>query len=101
MKGGGWMGHTSTGVYVMGEESVERPASEAEIGQMREIVRRGIRAGAVGFATSKSPTHVGYSGKPVPSRKAEMSEITALASVLAEEKSGAIQATLGRELFLK
>ena len=67
---------------------------------MREIVREAMRAGAVGFATSKSPTHVGYSGKPVPSRKAEMSEITALASVLAEEKSGVIQATVGRELFL-
>ena len=51
---------------------MERPASEGEIAQMREIVRRGIRAGAVGFATSKSPTHVGYSGKPVPSRKAEI-----------------------------
>ena len=80
---GALIGHTPTRLYVMGEESVERPASEAEIAQMREIVRRGIRAGAVGFATSKSPTHVGYSGKPVPSRKAEMSEITALASVLA------------------
>jgi len=98
---GALIGHTPTRLYVMGEEAVERPASEGEIAQMREIVRRAIRAGAVGFATSKSPTHVGYSGKPVPSRKAEMSEITALASVLAEEKSGVIQATAGRELFLK
>ena len=98
---GALVGHTPTRLYVMGEESVERPASEAEIAQMREIVRRAIRAGAVGFATSKSPTHVGYSGKPVPSRKAEMNEITALASVLAEEQSGVIQATVGRELFLK
>src|ERR1700758_1881681 len=98
---GALIGHPPTRLYVMGEESVERPAGEAEIGRMREIVRRGIRAGAVGFATSKSPTHVGYSGKPVPSRKAEMGEITALAGVLAEEKSGVIQATVGRELFLK
>jgi N-acyl-D-amino-acid deacylase len=98
---GALIGHTPTRLYVMGEESVERPANEAEIAEMREIVRRGIRAGAVGFATSKSPTHVGYSGKPVPSRKAEMNEITALASVLAEENSGVIQATVGRELFLK
>jgi N-acyl-D-aspartate/D-glutamate deacylase len=98
---GALIGHTPTRLYVMGEESMERPANEAEIAEMREIVRRGIRAGAVGFATSKSPTHVGYSGKPVPSRKAEMNEITALASVLAEEGSGVIQATVGRELFLK
>jgi N-acyl-D-aspartate/D-glutamate deacylase len=98
---GALVGHTPTRLYVMGEESVERTASEAEIAQMREIVRRAIRAGAVGFATSKSPTHVGYSGKPVPSRKAEMAEITALASVLGEEGRGVIQATVGRELFLK
>ena len=97
---GALVGHTPTRLYVMGEEAVERPASEGEVAQMREIVRRAIRAGAVGFATSKSPTHVGYSGKPVPSRKAELNEIAALASVLAEEKSGVIQATAGRELFL-
>jgi len=98
---GALIGHTPTRLYVMGEEAVERPANEGEIAAMREIVRRAIRAGAVGFATSKSPTHVGYSGKPVPSRKAELNEISALASVLSEEQSGVIQATAGRELFLK
>ncbi len=98
---GALIGHTPTRLYVMGEEAVERPANEGEIAAMREIVRRAIRAGAVGFATSKSPTHVGYGGKPVPSRKAELNEITALASVLREEQAGVIQATAGRELFLK
>ncbi len=95
------IGHTPTRLFVMGEESVERAATEAEIGKMREIVRGAIRAGAVGFATSKSPTHVGYGGKPVPSRKAELAEITALGCVLGEEGQGVIQATVGRELFLK
>src|SRR5581483_7226390 len=98
---GALIGHTPMRLYVMGEEAVERPANEGEIAAMREIVRRAIRAGAVGFATSKSPTHVGYGGKPVPSRKAELNEITALASVLREEQAGVIQATAGRELFLK
>lgn len=95
------IGHTPTRLFVMGEESVERAATEVEIGKMREIVRGAIRAGAVGFATSKSPTHVGYGGKPVPSRKAELAEITALGCVLGEEGQGVIQATVGRELFLK
>ncbi|HZO80203.1 MAG TPA: amidohydrolase family protein [Candidatus Binataceae bacterium] len=98
---GALIGHTPTRLYVMGEESVERSASEEEIARMREIVRGALRAGALGFATSKSATHVGYSGKPVPSRRAEMAEITALANVLGEEGRGVIQATVGRELFLK
>jgi len=47
------LGHTPLRTYVMGEEAVERPATEAEIDEMREILRQGLRAGAIGFATSK------------------------------------------------
>jgi hypothetical protein len=35
---------------------------------MRALVAEGMAAGALGFATSKSPTHVGYGARPVPSR---------------------------------
>ncbi|MDO8431160.1 MAG: amidohydrolase family protein [Candidatus Binatus sp.] len=98
---GALVGHTPIRMYVMGEESTERPAAEAEIAQMREIVRSAMKAGALGFATSKSQTHVGYSGKPVPSRAADVAEIKALAAVLGEMGEGIIQATVGRELFLK
>jgi len=95
------VGHTPVRLYVMGEESTERPATEAEIGQMREIVRGAIKAGALGFATSKAQTHVGYGGKPVPSRAAELGEIKALAAVLGELGEGIVQATVGRDLFLR
>ncbi len=98
---GALVGHTPVRLYVMGEESTERPATEAEIGQMREIVRGAIKAGALGFATSKAQTHVGYGGKPVPSRAAELGEIKALAAVLGELGEGIVQATVGRDLFLR
>jgi N-acyl-D-amino-acid deacylase len=98
---GALVGHTPVRLYVMGEEATERAATEAEIASMRRIVRGAIDAGAVGFATSKSPTHVGYSGKPVPSRAADIEEIKALASVLGEAGEGVMQATIGRELFIR
>jgi N-acyl-D-amino-acid deacylase len=98
---GALIGHTPVRLYVMGEEATERPATEAEVAEMRRIVRGAIQAGAVGFATSKSPTHVGYSGKPVPSRASELEEIKSLVSVLGEMGQGVMQVTIGREMFLR
>jgi N-acyl-D-amino-acid deacylase len=94
-----FIGHTPVRLYVMGEEATERAATDAELTQMRGIVRAAIDAGAVGFSTSKAPTHVGYAGKPVPSRVAEWAEIQGLADVLAETGRGVVQATVGPGLF--
>jgi len=94
-----FVGHTPVRLYVMGEEASEREASGDEIAQMKAIVREALDAGAVGFATSKAPTHVGYAGKPVPSRAAELAEIRALASTLGESGRGLMQATVGPGLF--
>ncbi len=66
---------------------------------MRAIVREALDAGAVGFATSKSPTHVGYGGRPVPSRAAAFAEIRALAGALGEAGRGVLQATTGQGLL--
>ena len=95
------VGHTPVRMYVMGEESTEREATPDEIAQMKAIVTEAIEAGALGFATSKSQTHVGYAGRPVPSRMASLDEITALADCLGEAGRGLMQATVGRGLFMK
>jgi N-acyl-D-aspartate/D-glutamate deacylase len=97
---GALIGHTAVRLYVMGEESTEREATAEEIAQMRSIVAEGLRAGALGFATSKSPTHVGYAGRPVPSRAATLTEIEALADCLADSPHGVMQATIGSGFFL-
>jgi len=73
------LGHTPLRLYVMGEEATERAATGDEIARMRALVREAIDAGAIGFATSKASTHIGYAGKPVPSRAAQFAEIEALA----------------------
>jgi len=96
-----FIGHTPVRLYVMGEEATERPATDTELAQMRAIVRAAIDAGAVGFATSKAPTHVGYAGKPVPSRVAEWTEIQGLADVLGETGRGVVQATVGPGMFFE
>ena len=67
---------------------------------MEQLVAEALAAGAVGFATSKSPTHVGYAGRPVPSRAASVEEITTLARALGRAGHGVLQATVGPGFFL-
>jgi N-acyl-D-amino-acid deacylase len=89
------VGHTPLRLSVLGTDATERPATDDEIAAMRALVAEAIDAGALGFATSKSATHVGYAGKPVPSRAAGVDEITAIAGALGDAGRGVIQATLG------
>ena len=97
---GALVGHTPVRLYVMGEEATEREARPEEIAAMRALVAGALADGAIGFATSKAPTHVGYAGKPVPSRAAALEEIEALAGCLGDAGHGVMQATLGPGLFL-
>ncbi len=83
----------------MGGEATEREAREDEVEAMRTLVAEALASGALGFATSKAPTHVGYEGRPVPSREASLSEIETLAGCLADVDHGVMQATLGPGLF--
>ena len=97
---GALVGHTPVRMYVMGEEATEREAEAAEIEAMRRLVAEALEAGAIGFATSKAATHVGYEGRPVPSRAASFAEIETLAGCLGAAGRGVLQATMGRQLFL-
>ncbi len=90
------LGHTALRMYVMGEEATEREATTTEITEMRALVSEAIEAGAIGFATSKARTHVGYRGKPVPSRLAGAEELRELTGVLGDAQKGMIQATIGK-----
>ena len=76
-----------------------REATGDEISRMADIVREGMDAGALGFATSHAPTHHGYDGHPVPSRLSSMDELDELIGAMAESGRGIMQATVGRTLF--
>ncbi|TDI59284.1 MAG: amidohydrolase [Alphaproteobacteria bacterium] len=95
------IGHTPLRMYVMGEASVERAATDDEVSEMQRLVAEALDAGALGFATSKAITHVGYQGKPVPSRLAEQSEIEALVRPLADHENAMTQVNIGPGFYLK
>ena len=77
-----FIGHSSLRTYVMGDAATERAATASEIDAMKHLVVEGMRAGAVGFATSTSPAHNGEGGKPMPSRLADEKEMRELVGCL-------------------
>ena len=94
-KVGAFVGHSSVRTYVMGDEAAHRPAMEAEVESMREIVTDALKAGAVGFATSTSPSHNGADGSPMPPRLAEKQELRRLVGALGEQRKGVFMLTKG------
>src|SRR4026209_1256120 len=91
----GFVGHSSVRTYVMGDDAPRRAPSDAEIEAMRQIVLEGLRAGAIGFATSTSPAHNGEGGIPMPSRLADEEEMRTLVSSLKEAGRGLFMLTKG------
>jgi N-acyl-D-aspartate/D-glutamate deacylase len=79
----------------MGEAATGRSATDHEISLMRDLVVEGMKAGAVGFATSTSPAHNGADGAPMPSRLADEKELRALAGALREAGRGIFMLTKG------
>ena len=74
---GCYVGHTAVRLYVMGEDAYERAATDTELARMQAVVADAIEGGAIGFASSASPTHNGDHGRPVPSRVAGLDELRA------------------------
>ncbi len=76
------VGHSPLRLFVMGDEAWERPATEAERGELAAMLRGCLSAGAFGLSTSffDEDAH----GRPVPSQLADDAEHSALLDVLAE-----------------
>ena len=76
-------GHSSIRTAVMGEEASTRKIPTAdELAKMKQILREALKAGAAGFASSFSPNHSGWAGRPMPSTIAGDEELKGMLSVL-------------------
>ena len=83
--------------WVMGEDAMERAASEEETGRIRGLLREAIGAGAFGFSLTVMPQHLGYKGQPLACRLASNDELRAYAGILHEYGRGVIEIALTRQ----
>ncbi len=84
----GYLGHSALRTYVMGERAFEQPAGEDDLRAMERELRDAIRAGAIGFTTSRSPSHETPDGRPVASRLATWDEVRRLVGVMGDLNAG-------------
>jgi N-acyl-D-aspartate/D-glutamate deacylase len=84
--------HGALRVYVMGERAARlEPATPADVARMRELATEAMRAGALGFSTSRSINHRSIKGDPTPSLRASEAELTGIAMGLADAGRGVLQ----------
>lgn len=94
-----FIGHTPLRLYVMGDDAMEREATEAEVAEMARLVREAVAAGAIGFSTAHAATQNAYDGRPIPSRLASFSEIDALVGAMTEAGGRLVQCSIGKGFF--
>src|SRR5712671_4371027 len=84
----GYLGHSALRTYVMGERAFEKAAGDDDLAAMERELRAGLRAGAIGFTTSRSPSHETPDRRPVASRLATWDEVRRLVGVMGEMNAG-------------
>ncbi|MFT5445713.1 MAG: N-acyl-D-amino-acid deacylase [Gammaproteobacteria bacterium] len=86
-----YIGHSALRMYVMGKRALTDLATGDDLKHMRHAVQEALRAGAVGFSTSRANTHVTPDGTPVASRIGDWNEVATLAGAMGELGAGIMQ----------
>ncbi|TMA55872.1 MAG: D-aminoacylase [Deltaproteobacteria bacterium] len=86
-----YVGHSALRTYVMGERAFTDAATPDDLEAMKREVRDAIRAGAVGFTTSRTHNHQTPDGQPVASRLATWDEVRQLVGVMGEMNAGVFE----------
>ena len=96
----GYMGHSALRTYVMGQRAFEEEATEDDVARMAALAEEAVRAGAMGFTTSRSPNHQTSDRKPVASRVAAWDEVRAIVAAIGRTGAGMFEIAgeaVGRE----
>src|SRR5256885_11312906 len=88
---GMYIGHSALRMYVMGKRALSEVATEDDMTRMAAAVQEALRAGAMGFSSSRASTHVTPDDTPVASRIAAWSEVDRLVGAMAELNAGVFQ----------
>ena len=83
-----YVGHSAIRTFVMGERAFDQTGTEDDIKAMERQVHDAISAGAIGFTSSRSPSHETPEGRPVASRTASWEEVRRLVNVMGELNAG-------------
>lgn len=85
--------HDAVRVNVMGARALAgEVATEADIEEMRAVVRAALEAGAMGFSTGRSDNHKSATGADTPAAEAETAELAGIARAFAGLDHGVLQA---------
>ena len=84
----GYVGHSALRTYAMGERAFENQATEEDLKIMAREVRNALRSGAIGFSSSRSPSHLTPDGQPVASRIANWEEARLLVGEMTKMNAG-------------
>lgn len=84
--------HGALRVYVMGERGANRePATKADIEAMSQLAEAAMKAGAIGFSTSRTLNHRTSEGQPTPTLTASSEELIGIAMGLERAGKGVLQ----------
>ncbi|MEP6785141.1 MAG: amidohydrolase family protein [Sphingomonadales bacterium] len=87
--------HSCLRVFVMGERGLRGEAATAsDLVEMRALAREAMKAGALGFGTSRTLFHRSSDGRAVPTKTAHEDELTAIADGMTDAGHGVIQAVI-------
>ncbi|SCW69868.1 N-acyl-D-aspartate/D-glutamate deacylase [Sphingobium faniae] len=87
-----YLPHSALRVYVMGQRALDREeATPEDIAEMARLTREAIRAGSIGFATSRNLQHRSSKGVPIPTVRTAEAELQGIADALKEEGTGVLQ----------
>ncbi len=89
---GAQLPHGALRVFVMGERAARlEEATPEEVAQMRALTAEAMRAGAIGFSTSRTLNHRTVKGDPTPSLRASEAELLGIALGMKDAGSGVIE----------